>query len=51
MARRRDFFKSAGEVIDVRFALDHEGNFKGFGYVEFASAEAAQNVIIWCFSL
>ncbi|KAM7265355.1 hypothetical protein ACFE04_003038 [Oxalis oulophora] len=39
------FFKSAGEVVDVRFAQDPEGNFKGFGHVEFATAEAAQKAL------
>ena len=39
-----DFFKDAGEVVDVRFASDPDGRFKGFGHVEFATAEAAQKV-------
>lgn len=41
---RENFFKDAGEVVDVRFATDHEGNFKGFGHVEFSTAEAALKV-------
>lgn len=41
---REGFFKDAGEVVDVRFATDDTGKFKGFGHVEFATAEAAQNV-------
>lgn len=42
---RKNFFKDAGEVVDVRFATDREtGDFKGFGHVEFATVEAAQNV-------
>ncbi|NMR87051.1 hypothetical protein HKB06_14790 [Vibrio parahaemolyticus] len=40
-----DFFKDAGEVVDVRFATDDTGKFKGFGHVEFATAEAAQNAL------
>lgn len=39
-----NFFKDAGEVVDVRLASDADGRFKGFGHVEFESAEAAQNV-------
>ncbi|KAK9288919.1 hypothetical protein L1049_017390 [Liquidambar formosana] len=42
--RREDFFKGAGEVIDIRFSSDAEGMFKGFGHVEFATAEEAQKV-------
>lgn len=38
------FFKDAGEIADVRFASDPEGKFKGFGHVEFTTAEAAQKV-------
>lgn len=41
---RKNFFKDAGEIVDIRFATDAEGNFKGFGHVEFATAEAAQKV-------
>lgn len=41
---RENFFKDAGEVADVRFASDPDGRFKGFGHVEFATAEAAQKV-------
>ncbi|KAK1351300.1 hypothetical protein POM88_054487 [Heracleum sosnowskyi] len=36
------FFKDLGEVVDVRFALGGDENFKGFGHVEFATFEAAQ---------
>ena len=46
---RNNFFKDAGEVVDVRFATDAEGNFKGFGHVEFATAEAAQKVDFFVF--
>lgn len=38
---RENFFK---EVVDVRFASNEDGSLKGFGHVEFASAEAAQKV-------
>lgn len=41
---REDFFKGVGEVIDIRFSSDAEGMFKGFGHVEFATAEEAQKV-------
>lgn len=41
---RENFFKDCGEVVDVRFSSDENGKFKGFGHVEFATAEAAQNV-------
>ena len=41
---RRNFFKDAGEVVDIRFATDAEGNFRGFGHVEFATSEDAQKV-------
>ncbi|CAH2036195.1 unnamed protein product [Thlaspi arvense] len=41
-----NFFKEAGEVVDVRFATDREdGRFKGYGHVEFATAEAAQKAL------
>lgn len=40
-----NFFKDAGEVVDVRFATSKDdGSFRGFGHVEFATAEAAQKV-------
>ncbi|KAK9691400.1 hypothetical protein RND81_09G194800 [Saponaria officinalis] len=41
----REFFKVAGEVVDVRFASNAEGQFRGFGHVEFATAEAAQKAL------
>ncbi|KAL9229946.1 hypothetical protein vseg_005356 [Gypsophila vaccaria] len=41
----RDFFKDAGEIVDVRFASNSEGLFRGFGHVEFATAEAAQKAM------
>ena len=39
-----NFFKSAGEVVDVRFAMGQDNSFRGFGHVEFATAEAAAKV-------
>jgi len=41
---RENFFEGCGEVVDVRLATDEDGKFKGFGHVEFATAEAAQSV-------
>ncbi|XP_039026756.1 nucleolin 2-like isoform X2 [Hibiscus syriacus] len=41
----KNFFKDAGEVVEVRFSSDHEGNFKGYGHVEFATVEAAQKAL------
>ncbi|KAB2624064.1 nucleolin 1 [Pyrus ussuriensis x Pyrus communis] len=41
----RNFFKDAGEVVDIRFASDPEGKFKGFGHVEFATAEEAKKAL------
>lgn len=41
---RREFFKSAGEVVDVRFASDPDGRFRGYGHVEFETHEAAKKV-------
>lgn len=40
-----NFFKPAGEVVDVRFATGQDDSFRGFGHVEFATAEAAQKVL------
>ncbi|XP_050232036.1 nucleolin 1-like isoform X2 [Mercurialis annua] len=40
-----NFFKDVGEIVDVRFALDQEQRFKGFGHVEFATAEEAQEAL------
>lgn len=52
---RENFFKPAGEIVDVRFATNQADNsFRGFGHVEFASAEEAEKVILrntffyWC---
>lgn len=41
---RENFFKEAGDVVDVRFATNEEGRFRGFGHVEFVTAEAAKKV-------
>lgn len=42
-----NFFKEAGEVVDIRFATSREdGSFRGYGHVEFATAEEAQKVIV-----
>jgi hypothetical protein len=47
---RKEFFQEAGEVIDVRFPVLEDGRRKGFGYVEFATVEAAQKVaFVFCF--
>ncbi|CAJ2657562.1 unnamed protein product [Trifolium pratense] len=40
-----DIFKDCGEVVDVRFNIDPEGRFRGFGHVEFGTAEAAQKAL------
>lgn len=37
-----EFFKDVGEVFQVRFAQTAEGEFRGFGHVEFTSEEAAR---------
>jgi nucleolin len=51
MNYRREFFKEAGEVVDVRLATKDDGSLKGFGHVEFASPEAAQEVCIFLLSI
>lgn len=43
---RKQFFQEAGEVVDIRFSTFEDGNFRGFGHVEFATAEAAKKVNI-----
>ncbi|ESQ48039.1 hypothetical protein EUTSA_v10020940mg [Eutrema salsugineum] len=40
-----EFFQEAGEIVDVRFALHEDGSSKGFGHIEFATAEAAQKAL------
>lgn len=44
---RENFFRVCGEVVDVRLASCEDGKLKGFGHVEFATAEAAQYVRSW----
>ncbi|XP_027359730.1 nucleolin 1-like isoform X2 [Abrus precatorius] len=44
-ADMEDLFKECGEIVDVRLHTDHEGRFRGFGHVEFATAEAAQKAL------
>lgn len=41
---REEFFKDVGDVVDVRFSSDSEGQFRGYGHVEFATAEEAKKV-------
>ena len=42
----QELFQECGEVIQVRLPYDvDEGHLKGFGYVEFASAEAKESAI------
>jgi RNA recognition motif-containing protein len=41
---RKKFFQEAGEVIDLRMPVHEDDKRKGFGYVEFATIEAAQKV-------
>ncbi|WZZ48614.1 hypothetical protein YC2023_048721 [Brassica napus] len=42
-----EFFKEAGQVVDVRFGMSKDGDdrFLGFGIVEFATAREAQKVM------
>ncbi|KAK8971313.1 Nucleolin 2 [Platanthera guangdongensis] len=40
-----EFFKEAAEVADVRLSRNEEGEFKGYGHVEFATAEEAQKAM------
>lgn len=42
---RYDFFKEAGEVVAVRLASSEDGRSRGFGHVDFASAEDAKKVM------
>ncbi|KAK4790339.1 hypothetical protein SAY86_017643 [Trapa natans] len=39
------FFGEIGEVVDVRIAVDHDGRSKGFGHVDFSTAEAAKKAV------
>ncbi|KAL8188615.1 hypothetical protein R6Q57_029903 [Mikania cordata] len=40
----RDFFKNVGEIAEIRFAIKDD-RFKGYGYIEFTTAEAAQEAL------
>ncbi|GFZ15715.1 nucleolin like 1 [Actinidia rufa] len=40
-----NFFKDVAEVVEIRFASDRDGAFRGYGHVEFATAEAAQKAL------
>ncbi|XP_012574971.1 uncharacterized protein [Cicer arietinum] len=40
-----NLFKGCGEIVDIRLHSDREGRFKGFGHVQFATAEAAQKAL------
>ncbi|CAN6831540.1 unnamed protein product [Brassica oleracea] len=40
-----EFFKEAGQVVDVRFGKTEYGRFLGFGMVEFATAREAQKAL------
>ncbi|KAJ1440388.1 RNA-binding domain superfamily [Sesbania bispinosa] len=44
-ADMENLFKDCGEIVDVRLHKDRDGRFKGFGHVEFATAEAAQKAL------
>ncbi|CAK8570825.1 unnamed protein product [Lathyrus sativus] len=44
-ADMEDIFKDCGEVVDIRFKIDCEGRFKGYGYVDFGTAEAAEKAL------
>jgi nucleolin len=41
----KQFFEEAGEVVDVRLSTFEDGSMKGYGHVEFATAEAAQKAL------
>ncbi|XP_042400550.1 nucleolin 2-like [Zingiber officinale] len=40
-----EFFKTEGEVVDVRLTTAEDGSFKGFGHVEFATEEDAKKAL------
>lgn len=44
-----EFFKEAGQVVDVRLGITEYGRFLGVGEVEFATAREAQKVLIVSF--
>eukprot|EP01035_Chromulina_nebulosa_P020296 gene20296-26347_t len=41
----RETFEKFGEVTQVRFAMDEEGSFKGFGHVEFADGDSTVEAV------
>jgi len=42
----REIFSEAGEIVEASVVTDREtGRSRGFGFVEFATPEAAQNAI------
>ncbi|MFN7093726.1 MAG: RNA recognition motif domain-containing protein [Burkholderiales bacterium] len=41
----RDIFATIGEVLSAKVILDRDGRSKGFGFVEMASQEAAEQAI------
>ncbi|XP_054809986.1 nucleolin 1-like isoform X2 [Prosopis cineraria] len=41
-----NLFKDCGEIVDIRFATDREGRFKGFAHVLFDTEEAAQSALM-----
>jgi len=41
----KQFFEEAGEVVDVRLSTYEDGSMRGYGHVEFATAEAAQKAL------
>jgi len=40
-----NLFKETGEIVSVKIITDYDGRPKGFGFVEMASKEAAQEAI------
>lgn len=40
-----EFFKDAGAVADIRIAQDETGRSRGFGHVEFETADGARNAL------
>lgn len=38
-------FEAFGKVVSIKIITDHTGRSKGFGFVEFETAEEAQNAI------
>ncbi|XP_073019998.1 uncharacterized protein [Primulina eburnea] len=40
-----NFFKNAGEIVEVRFSMFPDNSFRGFGHVEFATAAEAEKAL------